>query len=331
MSDIPRTRTLFQSICLWFFPANEQDVPEESNNRIDWVRAIPFIGMHLGCLGVFYVGWSWLAVSIAVFLYALRVFTLTGWYHRYFSHRTFRTWRVVQFIFAVIGCSAVQRGPLWWAAHHRNHHVHSDDPEDLHSPRQYGFWWAHFGWFLTPKAFKTNYKVIPDFAKYPELRFLDRFDLVVPVALALLCFGFGELVAWGDPDLGVTGLQILVWGFFISTFACYHVTYLVNSLAHVMGSRRYETKDDSRNNLVVALLTFGEGWHNNHHHYPNSTRQGFYWWEIDLTYYGLYFMSLLGLTWDLRGVPKRVREPQPKVAPQPIPIGVEAKPATVQS
>jgi stearoyl-CoA desaturase (delta-9 desaturase) len=329
MSDLPRSRSFIQSILLWFGPPSEnENLPEADTNRIDWVRAIPFIGMHVACLGVFFVGFSWLALSIAVFLYALRVFTLTGWYHRYFSHRTFKTWRIVQLFFAVVGCSAVQRGPLWWAAHHRNHHVHSDDPEDLHSPRQFGFWWAHFGWFLTPKAFKTNFKVIPDFAKYPELRFLDRYDLVVPISLAVLLYGFGELIAWGDPDLGVTGMQLLVWGFFVSTIACYHVTYLVNSLAHVMGSRRYETKDDSRNNFFVALLTFGEGWHNNHHHYPNSTRQGFYWWEVDLTYYALSFMSMLGLVWDLKAVPKRVLEPKKKPVVQEVPI--EAKPATPQ-
>jgi stearoyl-CoA desaturase (delta-9 desaturase) len=329
MSDIPRSRSFFTSILFWFCPPSEQEnLPEEDTDRIDWVRAIPFIGMHVACLGVFFVGWSWVAISIAVLLYALRIFTLTGWYHRYFSHRTFKTWRIVQFVFAVIGCSAVQRGPLWWAAHHRNHHVHSDDPEDLHSPRQFGFWWAHFGWFLTPKAFRTNLKVIPDYAKYPELRFLDRYDLVVPVALAVLLFGFGHLVALGAPELEVTGLQILIWGFFISTICCYHVTYLVNSAAHVIGSRRYETKDDSRNNWFVALLTFGEGWHNNHHHYPNSTRQGFYWWEIDLTYYGLCFMEMLGLVWDLKEVPKKVLEPKKRRAPQQVPT--DPTPAPVQ-
>jgi stearoyl-CoA desaturase (delta-9 desaturase) len=329
MSEPRRSCRILHSIFLWFCPGNEQDAVQEENNRIDWVRAVPFIGMHLGCLAVFLVGWSWLAVTIAALLYALRVFTLTGWYHRYFSHRTFKTWRIVQFVFAVIGCSAVQRGPLWWAAHHRNHHVHSDDSEDLHSPRQHGFWWAHFGWFLTPKALKTNLKVIPDFAKFPELRFLDRYDLIVPVALAVMLFGFGELVAWCAPELEVTGMQILVWGFFISTIACYHVTYLVNSLAHVMGSRRFETKDDSRNNLLVALLTFGEGWHNNHHHYPNSTRQGFYRWEIDITYYGLRFMEMLGIVWDLKGVPKKILEPKRKPVAQKGPI--DAVPANAIS
>ncbi len=297
------------------------------SNRLDWVRAVPFIAMHLACLAVFFVGWSWLAVFLAVALYAVRVFTLTGWYHRYFSHRAFKTWRIVQFFFACVGCSAVQRGPLWWAAHHRNHHVHSDDPDDLHSPRQYGFWWSHFGWFLTEKGFRTNFKLIPDFAKYPELRFLDRFDLLIPVVLALSLYGFGELVAWQEPDSGVTGWQLVIWGFFISTAATWHVTYMVNSVAHLLGTRRYETKDDSRNNPVVALLTFGEGWHNNHHHYPNSACQGFYWWEVDLTYYGLWFMSQLGLVWDLKGVPVRILEPKKVPAPQAIPA--EAQPATV--
>jgi stearoyl-CoA desaturase (delta-9 desaturase) len=327
----PRSRSVLKSVLLWFCPAgtDQPNTNDPAHNRIDWVRAMPFIGMHLGCLLVFLVGWSWLAVSIAAFLYALRVFTLTGFYHRYFSHRSFKTWRIVQFIFAMIGCSSVQRGPLWWAAHHRHHHVHSDDPQDLHSPRQQGILWAHFGWFLTPRAFRTNLKIIPDFAKYPELRFLDRWDLAVPVALAVLLYGFGELVNLGMPDSNVTGFQLLVWGFFISTIAVYHVTYLVNSATHLIGSRRYETKDDSKNSMIVALLTFGEGWHNNHHHYPNSTRQGFYWWEIDITYYILSVMSMLGLVWDLKAVPKRVLEPKKKPALQPTPI-VEAKPASVQ-
>jgi stearoyl-CoA desaturase (delta-9 desaturase) len=330
MTEKPSSTSFFHSIYLWICPPKDQELPNgDAAERIDWVRAIPFILMHVACLGVFFVGWSWLAIAIAVFLYALRVFTLTGFYHRYFSHRSFKTWRVIQFIFAVIGCSAVQRGPLWWAAHHRHHHIHSDDEEDLHSPRQKGILWSHFGWFLTPKALLTNFKIIPDFAKYPELRFLDRWDLLVPVALGVLLFGFGELVAFGAPDSGVTGLQLLVWGLFVSTIAVYHVTYLVNSATHLVGSRRYETKDDSKNSMIVALLTFGEGWHNNHHYYPNSTRQGFFWWEIDITYYILSFMSMLGLVWDLKGVPKRILHPAPKPAVQPIPV--DATPATMQA
>jgi len=322
MSEPSWLRQKITTFFLWFCPPIDYQPTEgtEGDNRVDWFRAIPFIGMHVACVAVFWVSWSWLAISIAAILYALRVFALTGFYHRYFSHRSFKTWRLVQFFFGVLGCSAVQRGPLWWAAHHRHHHVHSDDPEDLHSPRQHGFWFSHFGWFLTPKGFVTKTKLIPDFAKYPELRLLDRFDMVVPLLLALFLYGFGELVAWQVPDAAITGWQLVVWGFFISTVAVYHVTYLVNSATHIVGSRRYETKDDSRNSLIVALLTFGEGWHNNHHHYPNSTRQGFFWWEIDITYYLLCFLNMLGLVWDLKAVPKHVLHPEKKPVEQPAEV-----------
>jgi stearoyl-CoA desaturase (Delta-9 desaturase) len=321
MNSSSRLPRFLNSVIHWIAPPPNGETPDSQNShRFDWVRAIPFIGMHLGCLAVFFVGWSWLAVTIAAGLYFARVFALTAFYHRYFSHRSFKTWRLVQFVFAAVGSAAVQRGPLWWAAHHRHHHAHSDDEYDLHSPRQHGLVWSHFGWFLTPHAFPINFKLIPDLARFPELRILDRFDLLVPALLALGLYGFGALVAWTFPDSGVTGLQLLVWGFFISTVAVYHVTFLVNSATHLVGSRRFETKDDSRNSLVIALLTFGEGWHNNHHHYPNSTRQGFYWWEIDISYYLLRFMSLLGLVWDLRPVPRRVLAQAKK--PQAIPADV---------
>jgi stearoyl-CoA desaturase (delta-9 desaturase) len=265
--------------------------------------------MHVMCLAVIWVGWSWPAVAVAGLLYALRVFALTGFYHRYFSHRAFKTSRFCQFLFGALACSAVQRGPLWWAAHHRHHHAHSDDEEDLHSPRQHGFWWSHFCWFLTPKALPTKLKLIPDFAKYPELRFLDRFELLVPFLLAGCLFALGAGLDYLWPELGTGGVQMLIWGFFISTVAVYHVTYLVNSATHVFGRRRYQTKDDSRNNLWIALLTFGEGWHNNHHHYPNSARQGFFWWEVDITYYCLRLLSWLRLVWDLRPVPAHMLNP----------------------
>jgi stearoyl-CoA desaturase (Delta-9 desaturase) len=324
MSQDTGSRSAIKSILLWFGPpAINNNPPKDESDQFDWFRSIPFLGMHLGVLLVFFVGWSWLAVSIAVFLYALRVFTLTGFYHRYFSHRSFKTWRIVQFAFAWIGCMSVQRGPLWWAAHHRHHHVHSDDPEDLHSPREKGIFWSHMAWFLTPRSNATNYKVIPDFAKYPELRWLDRFDLVPPFVMAALLYGFGELVAYGAPEAGVTGWQLLVWGFFVSTIACYHVTYLVNSATHLVGTRRYQTKDDSRNHWLVALLTFGEGWHNNHHYYPNSVRQGFFWWEVDLTYYLIRFMGTLGLVWDIKEVPHRIKYPAKKPAPVEVPADAE--------
>jgi stearoyl-CoA desaturase (Delta-9 desaturase) len=327
MNTPQKARTLYQSFkCLFYRPFDEKMLNDEAAHRFDWMHAIPFASIHFGCLLVFWAGWSWLAVATAVAMYVVRFFAITAFYHRYFSHRTFKTWRIVQFFFGAVGCSTAQRGPLWWAAHHRHHHIHSDDEHDLHSPRRRGILWSHCGWFLTPHAFHTNTKLIPDFAKFPELRFLDRFDILAPFALGFAMFGFGALVGEAFPDSGVTGLQMLVWGFFISTVAVYHFTFLVNSATHLVGNRRYETKDDSRNSLIVALVTFGEGWHNNHHRYPNSTRQGFFWWEIDISYYGLLLMSMLGLVWDMRPVPQRVLREGNKpadIAPVPAPSYVQ--------
>ncbi len=276
---------------------------DPDGHRIDWLRAIPFVGLHLACVAVIWVGVSWVAVVVAVLLYAVRMFAITAFYHRYFSHRTFHTSRVVQFLFALIGASSVQRGPLWWAAHHRNHHRHADQPLDPHSPREQGFWWSHMGWFLTREGFRTDWSRIPDLAKYPELRWLDRFDTLVPVVLAAALFGLGALLQHVAPSLGTTGPQMLVWGFFVSTVVLFHATVTINSLAHRFGKQRYDTGDDSRNNLWLALLTFGEGWHNNHHFFPGTARQGFRWYEVDITWYGLRLMQALRLVNGLKPVP----------------------------
>jgi stearoyl-CoA desaturase (Delta-9 desaturase) len=239
--------------------------------------------------------------------YALRMFALTAFYHRYFAHRTFRTSRVMQFLFALIGAACVQRGPIWWAAHHRNHHRHADTARDAHSPRVHGFWWSHMGWFLTPRGFRTDWKRVPDLARYPELRWLDRYDVVVPVAFATLLYLAGSLLARRSPSLHTNGAQLLFWGFFVSTVVLFHASVTINSLAHRFGTRRFETRDDSRNNFWLALLTFGEGWHNNHHYCPGSVRQGFRWWELDLTYYALRLLAALRLVSALRPVPARVQ------------------------
>jgi stearoyl-CoA desaturase (delta-9 desaturase) len=236
------------------------------------------------------------------------MFAITGFYHRYFSHRTFKTSRVGQFIFGLLGASAVQRGPIWWAAHHRHHHVHSDKPDDVHSPAQHGFFWSHMGWFMSHKHFAADLSRVKDLLKYPELRFLDRFDIAVPTALGAGVFLLGVLLRHVAPELHTSGWQMLVWGFFISTVAVYHGTYTINSLSHVFGRQRYKTGDGSRNNLWLALITMGEGWHNNHHHYPASVRQGFYWWEFDVTFYMLKLMSFVGVIWDLKAVPAAVRD-----------------------
>ncbi len=273
-------------------------------DRVDWLSVVPFVALHLACLAVWWVGFSPVAAQVALLLYLVRMFAITGFYHRYFAHRAFHASRAVQFVFAVVGASAVQRGPLWWASHHRHHHLHADDEEDAHSPHRHGFLHAHALWFLKGKNFATRHELVADFARYPELRFLDRFDSVVPLLLAAGLYGLGAWLAAAHPGLGTNGWQMLVWGFCISTVVLYHATFTVNSLAHSVGRRRYATRDRSRNNWWLAILTLGEGWHNNHHHFPGAARQGFFWWEIDLTYYGLRLLSVLGLVRDLRQVPE---------------------------
>jgi stearoyl-CoA desaturase (delta-9 desaturase) len=301
---------LLRTITRWYDRGrgNQPLEHEELPDRIDWGRSMPFILMHLVCLTAFWTGVSPVAFLVAVIAYAVRMFAITGFYHRYFSHRSFKTSRAAQFVFALLGVAAVQRGPVWWAAHHRHHHANSDQANDVHSPAQHGFWRAHLGWFLNIKGFVPNYGLVKDLMRFPELRWLDRFDLVVPVLLGVGIFGLGVLLENTAPELGTNGWQMLVWGFFISTVACSHVTYTINSLSHLFGSQRYRTGDTSRNNWLLAILTFGEGWHNNHHYYPNSSRQGFFWWEYDLTYYVLKMLSWLGIIWDLKPVPIAVRD-----------------------
>jgi stearoyl-CoA desaturase (delta-9 desaturase) len=275
--------------------------------RIDWVRIVPFALFHLACVALLWVGWSWFAVGVAAALYLVRMFAITAFYHRYFAHRTFQTSRAMQFLFAVLGNSSVQRGPLWWAAHHREHHQNSDTEDDPHSPIVRSFLWSHVGWITAKGNFATRRERVKDLVKYPELCFLDRFDTLVPLAMFAGLFGLGALLENLAPGLGTSGWQLVVWGI-VSTCAQFHATFTINSLAHLWGTRRFETKDQSRNNWMLALITLGEGWHNNHHHYQGSVRQGFRWWEYDVSYYGLVVMSWLGLVWSLNPVPVAVLE-----------------------
>ncbi|HEY0907553.1 MAG TPA: acyl-CoA desaturase [Methylophilus sp.] len=292
----------------WLDNARYQPPAHATAESIDWWRVLPFVSLHLGLISLLWVGWSPFAVLFAMAMYMLRMFAITGFYHRYFAHKTFQTSRLAQFVFAVIGATAVQRGPLWWAAHHRHHHVHADQPQDVHSPQQHGFLWSHLGWFLSHANFSTPLERVKELTRYRELHLLDRFDSLVPVLFATGIFSLGECLASYAPALHTNGWQLLVWGFVVSTIALYHATFCVNSLAHVWGSRRYKTRDGSRNNWLIAMLTLGEGWHNNHHHFPGSARQGFYWWEIDLTYYGLRTLAAMGLIWNLKQVPVHVRD-----------------------
>jgi stearoyl-CoA desaturase (delta-9 desaturase) len=279
--------------------------PEE---RIDYRASLPFLCIHLSCLLAAWTGVSGVAVAVCLTLYGLRMFAITAGYHRYFSHRSFETSRAFQFVLGFLGAMAAQKGPLWWAAHHRRHHAHSDTAADLHSPVVRGFWWSHVGWFLCHKYDRTDVLLVKDLVEYPELQFLNRFYALPPAALALFMLALGEFLKVVAPRMDTSATQMLVWGFLISTILVYHGTFVVNSLAHLFGARRFPTRDDSRNNLLIALITFGEGWHNNHHYAPSSERQGFYWWEIDLSHCILKSLSWCGLVWDLQAPPPRAYE-----------------------
>jgi stearoyl-CoA desaturase (Delta-9 desaturase) len=261
-----------------------------------WLVSLPFLGVHVAAVvGVALLGWSWKGFALAIALYYFRMFGVTGGYHRYFSHRTYRTSRWFQFVMALIATLSLQKGVLWWAAHHRTHHKFSDTLDDPHSFREYGFWHSHIGWILQRETEETNEKLVPDLVRYPELRWLNKWHLVPGVTLGVLLFLVG-------------GAHALVWGLFVSTSLLWHGTFTINSLAHWFGRRRYNTTDDSKNSFILALITMGEGWHNNHHYYQRAACQGFFWWEIDMTFYILKALSKVGIVWDLQLPPKKVLE-----------------------
>lgn len=270
-------------------------LPRAADERVNWPSSVPFLAAHAVCLAALVTGVPARALVLGAVMFFSRAFFVTAGYHRYFSHRSFKLNRCWQFVFAFMAQASAQKGVLWWAANHRRHHQYSDTADDLHSPRQ-GFWWSHVGWILSDKHRPTDVDRIRDFARYPELVFLNRHDWIPPWTFGVAAFLLG---GWAG----------LVVGFFWSTVLLWHSTFLVNSAAHVFGRRRYETPDTSRNSLLLALVTGGEGWHNNHHHYPASARQGFFWWEIDPTWYGLRLLERLGIVRDLKVPPARVLRP----------------------
>jgi len=271
-----------------------------------WRLGVPFVLIHVACLAVIAVGWSPIAVATCIGLYILRIFGITAFYHRCFSHRAFRVSRRVQFLGACLGASAAQRGPLWWAAHHRRHHRATDRPGDPHSPVQDGLIYSHVLWMFEPDNQATNEALVSDLAAYPEMRLLDRFHHLVPALTAVGVFGLGVLLGRLWPGSRTSGPQMLVWGFCISTVLAYHATFAVNSLGHKVGRRTFATADDSHNNWWLALLTLGEGWHNNHHRFPGAARAGFSPWEMDPTWIVLRVLARMGLVHDLRPVPPRL-------------------------
>jgi stearoyl-CoA desaturase (Delta-9 desaturase) len=265
-------------------------------DRIRWASNGPFWIVHIAAaVGVAVLGLSWSGVAFALGMYGVRMFAITGGYHRYFSHRAYKTSRVFQFLLALLGVTATQKGPLWWASHHRRHHKYSDQPEDIHSPRQRGFIWSHFLWILVQRHDQADLSNVKDLSKYPELRFLDAHENKIVIAMVAL-FGL------------IGGLHAVIWGYCVSTVLLWHGTFCINSLTHMWGRRRYATGDDSRNSFLLGLICFGEGWHNNHHYYQRAANQGFYWWEVDISYYVLRALAAVGLIWDVHVVPRHVRE-----------------------
>ncbi len=262
-------------------------------NPLWWQKVFPFYTLHVVCLSVFFLPFDWAWIALGIGFFYLRMFGVTAGFHRYFSHRSFKTSRVMQFIFGVWGCLSIQEGPLWWSAHHRRHHKFSATELDIHSPEQKGFYWAHMGWTLSLQFDDSDLGNIKDFSKYPELVFLGKYYSIPAILLGAAVWYF-------------LGASAFVWGYLVSLVCNYHCTFIINSLCHMIGSRRFKTTDDSRNHFVLALLTMGEGWHNNHHYYQKSARQGMYWWEIDPSYWILKLMSAVGLVWDLKVYPQRV-------------------------
>jgi stearoyl-CoA desaturase (delta-9 desaturase) len=266
-----------------------------ASRRVRPSAAAGFLLVHLAALGILALGFSWTGVALCLSSYYLRMFAITAGFHRYFSHRTYSLGRVPQFFLAFLGQTAAQKGVLWWASNHRHHHKYSDRPEDLHSPLQRGFWWSHMGWILSPDYAQTDLSRVPDLARYPELRWLDRHEYLPTFVYAVSLY----LV------FGWTGL---FYGYFLSTVLLWHGTFSINSVMHVFGRRVFATTDDSRNSFLFALVTMGEGWHNNHHWAPGSAAQGFRWWELDATYYLLWLGERLRLLSGLHRPPKRWRE-----------------------
>jgi stearoyl-CoA desaturase (delta-9 desaturase) len=268
--------------------------------RFDPAVCVPILAMHAGCLLIFWTGASSFALSVCAACFVVRMFGITAGYHRYFAHRAYRTSRPFRLLLGVLGASACQLGPLWWAGHHRRHHRHADTERDPHAPGVRGAWWAHMGWLLCRKHLDTPWRDVPDLARHPELRALERWHALAPLSLALGLFALGSWLERAAPPIGTSGLELLAWGFFVSTVLLYHTVFAVNSLGHTVGARRFASGDKSRNVWWLALPTLGDAWHNNHHFDPPSARHGIGRYELDLAWLALRALERLGLVWDLR-------------------------------
>jgi stearoyl-CoA desaturase (Delta-9 desaturase) len=262
------------------------------------VQVIIFWTIQASALLVFAVPFRWAYVALWAGAHFVRAVGLPLAFHRYYAHRAFKMGRVTRFIWTFIGTAAMQKGPLWWAGHHVNHHKFADRDGDPHSPMVSGVYYAHLGWFLNDTKYdrvEATNPVIRDFSTVPEIAFLDRFFGVPPLMMAVALYLAG-------------GMPWVVWGFCLPTMTLAHATFAINSINHMFGSRRFETVDESRNNPLTAFFAAGEGWHNNHHRFQRAARNGFYWWEFDITWYVIRVMQAVGLAWDVQPVPKRIYE-----------------------
>lgn len=302
----------------------ERTQPQRTPSRLPrWAimvrRYSPFASIHLAIISIFFVQFSWGLLWATAFTYAFLMVGMSGWMHRYFSHRTFRTSRAFQFIMAFWAGCAAQRGTLWWAAHHRRHHAFAETVDDPHSPIMLSFWRSHMAWIFEDAHQPSNYKWVRDLARYPELRFLDTWYWTPPIVF-WSCFAlFG---AWwgGHNGMGAWSgaVAMMAWGPVLGTILAYHATFCINSVTHLWGTRRYDTGDDSRNVSWLSYINFGEGWHNNHHYYPHSANLGFHWWQFDPTYYLILLAEKVGLVWDVKKAPLRAVEGQVRRAkPRP--------------
>lgn len=255
------------------------------HDKPNWITTIVFGLFHVGAVAALFM-FSWPVFWISLALYWMTIcFGISLGYHRLHTHRSYKIAKPIEYFFALCGALTLEGGPIFWVATHRIHHQKSDQPGDPHSPRD-GAWWAHMGWILFGEANHNNTKMMskyaPDLARDPFYVWLNNWHWVPMVILGAILYAFG-------------GLPLFMWGIFLRVTLGLHATWLVNSATHMFGYRNFETRDDSRNSWWVALLTFGEGWHNNHHAHPTSARHGLAWYEIDFSWMQIYVLRALGI------------------------------------
>ena len=270
---------------------------EYGDGRINWITTTFMVLFHIGAIAaLFFFSWKNLAAAVVTYFFAINV-GIGMTYHRLLTHRGYRVPKGLEYFLTACGCLALEGGPIFWVATHRVHHQNSDQEGDPHTPHD-GTWWAHAGWILSGRAMHSETALLgryaPDLTRDKGQVWLSKFHWVPLTVTGILQMALGAALA--PPEHRVVGaLGMVLWGIFFRTVLGLHSTWLVNSATHLWGSRRFETRDDSRNSWWVALLTGGEGWHNNHHAHPVSARHGLVWYEFDINYYGIWVMEKLGL------------------------------------